>query len=338
MRDFWLSSGHHLTQRDAAGHLLATDAYLAAFLARPELAPPAEACTAERALHAALLEEPGRPISASDLAALADPDAASNWNAFIAFRDHLRRHRTLEGAYLAFSRNGAGHTPPILLPMLVHAILRNALDGVDDPLRLRAAELMFRPQRASLVDNAVLLADEETVEARAKSGFGALGSLVAAAGTQLRQVDLPVLNDANADLWWNDHERHEWVLDLSFGRIGQDALARVIEAWVKHMLGVTVSVVPLQTIHDEAWSWHVGLDAEATRIVNGLWDGEKPAAEALARVVALFQLSFDDPREMLRRVAGRPVYLALAMTAAKRLVVKPQNLLVNLPLAEGMAA
>ena len=36
---------------------------------------------------------------------------------------------------------------------------------------------------------------------------------------------------------------------------------------------------------------------------------------------------------MLPRVRGRPVYLGLAMTAAARLKLKPQNLLVNLPLA-----
>ena len=32
-------------------------------------------------------------------------------------------------------------------------------------------------------------------------------------------------------------------------------------------------------------------------------------------------------------VAGRPVYLGLAMTADRLLRVKPQNLLLNLPLA-----
>jgi hypothetical protein len=36
---------------------------------------------------------------------------------------------------------------------------------------------------------------------------------------------------------------------------------------------------------------------------------------------------------MLERVRGRPAYLGLAMTATGRLRLKPQNLLVNLPLA-----
>ncbi len=42
-RDFWLSSGHHLLDRDADGRLLVTDEFLKAYLARPELLPPPEA-------------------------------------------------------------------------------------------------------------------------------------------------------------------------------------------------------------------------------------------------------------------------------------------------------
>jgi hypothetical protein len=34
-RDFWLSSGHHLLDRDAHGRLLVTDEFLKAYLARP---------------------------------------------------------------------------------------------------------------------------------------------------------------------------------------------------------------------------------------------------------------------------------------------------------------
>jgi hypothetical protein len=49
-RDFWLASGHHLLDRDAAGRLVVTDEFLKAYLARPELVPPPEACPAERKL------------------------------------------------------------------------------------------------------------------------------------------------------------------------------------------------------------------------------------------------------------------------------------------------
>ncbi len=35
MKDFWLSCGHHLTDRDTDGGLLVTDEFLKAYLARP---------------------------------------------------------------------------------------------------------------------------------------------------------------------------------------------------------------------------------------------------------------------------------------------------------------
>ena len=74
-RDFWLSCGHHLLDRDAVGNLLLTDEFIKAYLARPELVPPPEACLAERKLHVALLSDPKVAVAASQLAAIADADA-----------------------------------------------------------------------------------------------------------------------------------------------------------------------------------------------------------------------------------------------------------------------
>jgi len=53
----------------------------------------------------------------------------------------------------------------------------------------------------------------------------------------------------------------------------------------------------------------------------------------LARLLSLFTLEFDDPTVMRTEIAGRPVYLGMAMTKDGALRIKPQNLLVNLPLA-----
>jgi hypothetical protein len=58
MRDFWLSCGHHLIDRDAGGGLLVTDKFLRVYLARPELLPPSDACGAEQKLYAALRAAP----------------------------------------------------------------------------------------------------------------------------------------------------------------------------------------------------------------------------------------------------------------------------------------
>ena len=50
------------------------------------------------------------------------------------------------------------------------------------------------------------------------------------------------------------------------------------------------------------------------------------------RIVALFDARFAEPRRMLDKVAGKPVYLILAMTPNRIVRVKPQNLLTGLPL------
>ena len=46
MREFWVASGHHLTRRADHGGLVATPELIMAYLARPELMPPADACDA----------------------------------------------------------------------------------------------------------------------------------------------------------------------------------------------------------------------------------------------------------------------------------------------------
>ena len=53
----------------------------------------------------------------------------------------------------------------------------------------------------------------------------------------------------------------------------------------------------------------------------------------MGRLLCLFELTFADPGDMRSAIAGRPVYLAMAMDGDGRLKLKPQNLLLNLPLA-----
>jgi hypothetical protein len=107
----------------------------------------------------------------------------------------------------------------------------------------------------------------------------------------------------------------------------------VLESWLRHFLGIATSIQPVQRISDERWAWHVGLDADASAILNDLYDGQEVDEERLGRLLSLFRLEFADPGVMRSNVAGRPVYLGLAMSAKGVLRLKPQNLLVNLPLA-----
>jgi len=123
------------------------------------------------------------------------------------------------------------------------------------------------------------------------------------------------------------------VLDVSAGSRGAVALATMLERWVARLAGVRASIQPVPRIDDERWSWHVGLDAEASAFLDALYRGESVPPERLERLVFLFRLEFLYPSDMLERVRGRPVYLGLACREDRSLRMKPQNLLANLPLA-----
>jgi hypothetical protein len=329
MNDFWLSCGHHLLDRDAEGRLVLTDEFLKVYLARPELAPPAEACAAEQALHAALLKNPRRPVRPDEIAAIADADARENWREMIAFRDHLVAHDTIEAAYLALIREGK-RTPVLFLDQLVHVILRNVLEGADDVYLLRAAELLFRPQRLTFHDGALIAADDEHL------GGATQSPLVAMLGLPLTG-DVAVLNDDNAAAYWERSDRFDVALDLSAGRRGLAALADVLERWIAHLLGVAVAIEPLREAGDVALSWYVGLDAEASRLGDALWRNGALDPDERAAIVAVFRLRFAERGIALEHLADEPVYLMLAMNAERVLRMKPQNVLTGLPIREPTA-
>ena len=337
--DFWPKSGYDLLQVDGDGRLAVTDAYLTRLFQRPELAPVEEANDAERTLHAELRANPRMDVPDSRLRALGDADAVENYQVALAFRDRLIGASSLEAAYLDLFLNPGAHggvpVPPLFVDLLAQAIARRLLDGTQDGLRARAAELVFREQAVTINEGFVMAADREVVEAHAEGGgFGDLGRLVAQAQTPLRTVDLDVLDGENAHTYWARAHRHDTVLNLNFAGDGLDAFCRVLEAWVAHMLEVRVSIEPVQQITDERWVWHVGLDREASRLLDDLWHGADVGEARQARLLSLFRLEFRDPSVMIADIQGRPVYLALMMTEDKRLKLKPQNLLLNLPLAE----
>ncbi|HEX2478255.1 MAG TPA: DUF6352 family protein [Geminicoccaceae bacterium] len=113
-----------------------------------------------------------------------------------------------------------------------------------------------------------------------------------------------------------------------YGLLTPDASGRV-----RQFTGAAISGQPVQRLDDQRSVWHVGLDSEASALLNALYDGEEVDEARRARLLVLFRLEFRDPADMLERVRGRPVYLGLAMTPAQRLKVKSHNLLNNLPLA-----
>jgi hypothetical protein len=332
MKDFWLSCGHLLTDRDAGGGLLLTDDLLKAYLARPELKPVPEACGAERRVHAALLENPRRRVAAEEIGLIADADVRQNWDLMIGFRDRLLRHKTLEGAYLDLIRNGVGKTPPLFINQLVHVILRNALDRCEDPFVLRAGELFFRPQRMTLHEGSLIAADEETI---AGASAAPLSPLISMLGIPTG-AEIDVLVEGNADTYWERSDQFDMAIDLTAGRRGLAALGEAMSYWVRHMLSVEVEIEPLCELREVNFTWYVGLDAEATRIGNALWNGEALDEKSRSAVVGLYGLTFAGQSNAARSYAaemieGDPVYLILAMSPDKVLRMKPQNLLTGLP-------
>ena len=122
------------------------------------------------------------------------------------------------------------------------------------------------------------------------------------------------------------------AIDLTAGREGLDALARVMERWVDHVLGVAVDIEALTEMRDVDLAWYVGLDADATKIGDLLWNGDEPEQAILERVVGLFRLTFRDPGIVVDDVRGEPVYLILSMSPDKTIRMKPQNLVTGLPI------
>jgi hypothetical protein len=335
MPDFWSSCGYRLLAVTPAGRLSVGAAFVASFLVRPELAPVTESCAAERTLHRSLLDDPHRAVTSAEVEAVSDADARENYRVWLRFRDRLLAAPDLESAYAALFRGGGVDVPPLFVHQLTQILLRHILGESASPLQARVAEMLFRTQTVSILpDGAVMAADAESVERFAGPGrFGRLGELLAQGRTPTRTIELDVLSEPNAAAYWERDESHDFAVSLNRGAGALEALCRVLERWIEHFLSVRVAIRPRSEIEDSRWVWHVGLDAEASALLNDLYNRVEVDEERRERLLCLFELTFAAAGDMLPSIAGRPVYLAMAMDRDRRLKLKPQNLLLNLPLA-----
>ena len=337
--------------------------FLRSLLARPELALVPESCPAELALHAALLAQPDRSVTPAELQRLQDGDVRESYALFLRLQQGLLAAGSLQGYYVSlFPRQAQGAAaptapidiPPLFIDLLAEAMLRDLLGADTSPYMLRAADLLHRPQRISTEGGAVLSGDQGVLDMlNDTGGLGDFGRFLAEAKAPLRSIELQVLNDDNAAAYaaaWQDRTaaRHRFLLDLTHevhndlshglvltmtrARSGLSALAAVMARWVQALMGVSVKITPLQKIDDSTWRWHIGLDAQATALLNDLYEQREVTPERLSRLVSLFRLDFANPQDMRADVAGRPVYLGLMTAPGGVLRLKPQNLLVNLPL------
>ena len=353
MTTFWTACGHQHLNRNAQGWLQPTPDYWRLWLQRPELALVPESCAAEKRLHQALLDDPGRTVSPAQLKAIQDEDARENYALFLRLRDEVESAGSLESAYMAWLRSGHIQLPPLFLDLVVQAIVCHVLDGEEDAWVWRAAELLFRRQRITVQDGRVLAGDSDTLDSlQDTGGLGEMGRLLKQAGAALQPVEVKVLHNDNAAQYFVQREglgRYAFLLDMTHeiqnrlphglvlsmvnARSGLKALSTVLAKWVQHFLGVVVQIEPVQKVDDPAWRWHVGLDATATALLNDLYRGQSLDASQQQQLISLFKLRFEDPQDMQADVRGKPVYLGLAMNEQGLLKLKPQNLLLNLPLA-----
>jgi hypothetical protein len=177
----------------------------------------------------------------------------------------------------------------------------------------------------------LLLADAEIVEAQQHAQHDMHSSPLMAMLQPQAFGDMDVMDDDNAWTYWSRSDAHAMVMNIGGNPKARAGLCRVIERWVGHLLGVAVSAETVASIEDRDWRWFVGLDSEGTKIGNALWNGA--ALDSHERIVALMSLNIEDTRLVDERVGTRPVYLILAMGADKVVRLKPQNLVVGLPLA-----
>ena len=337
MADFWRSCGFHYLKRDPDGRLALTDDFLRSYLMRPELHPVEESCADERALHQELLANPRSILDNARLAAIADEDARENYRIMLRFRERLFAAPSLEACYAAMFHEADATVPPLFIDHLAQVILRHILDRRPEPLQARAAEMLFRAQKISITNGAIMAADAETIETHSKgAGLGNIGRFLMDARAPLNSASLTVLNEENAEVYWMRDEHHDTVLALNPSHPGCAALCRVLEAWIEHFHQVRVTVNPVPKIESEEWVWHVGLDAEASGILNDVYLGKDVSEERQRRLLCLFRMDFRNAQDMRAEIAGHPVFLGMAMSNDYLLRLKPQNLLINLPLARRM--
>lgn len=336
MTNFWPQSAYQTLQVGGDNQLLVTDDFLRTYLLRPELNLVPESCAHERALHQRLMQDPRSNVTEAEIVAMLDVDIQENYRVWLRYRSKLLAASSLEGFYMSLFRGEGVDVPPLFISGLAQIFVRHILGEDCHPLDARMGELFFRTQKISVLDEGVVMsADDEVVTRNAQAGeTGNIMDLLKGKSMSMRSIDLDVLHEENADLYWDKNEDYDFAVQLNFGQPPINHFCRVLEKWVEHFLGVKIRITPMQQITDPKWSWHVGLDASATDILNKLYNKEPVDADELEKIICLFRLDFVDESAVMAAQVGKPVYMGIAMNAEKQLKLKPQNLLFNLPLAK----
>jgi hypothetical protein len=336
MTNFWPHSAYKTLTVGSDEQLLVTDDFLRTYLLRPELNLVPESCHVERSLHQRLNTNPRAEISDEEIAGMEDSDIQVNYQVWLRYRAKLLAASSLENFYMSLFKGDGVDVPPLFITQLAQIFIRHILGEDCHPLDARMGELFFRTQKITVLEDGVVMgADDEVVTRNAQAGeTGNILDLLKSKSMSMRSIDLDVLHEENAELYWDESEDYNFAVQLNFGQPPMNHFCRVLEKWVQHFLGAQVRITPMQQISDPKWSWHVGLDAAATDILNKLYNKEPVDTDELEKVICLFRLDFIDEAAVTQAQAGKPVYMGIAMNDEKQLKLKPQNLLFNLPLAK----
>lgn len=336
MKNFWPQSAYKTLEPGPDGQLLVTDDFLRTYLQRPELSLVPESCAAEQSIHARLLANPRCDIAEEEIGQMADADIQENYRVWLRYRARLLAANSLESFYMSLFKGEGVDVPPLFVSQLAQIFVRHILGENAHPLEVRMGELFFRTQKITLLEDGIVMgADEEVVARNLQAGeTGNILDLLKSKSLAMRSADLDVLHEQNATEYWARNEDFDLAVQLNFGHEPINHFCRLVEKWIEHFLGVKTRITPMQQISDPKWSWHVGLDAAATVILNKLYNKEVLEAEELEKIICLFRLDFIDESAVAKAQAGKPVYLAIALNEQQQLKLKPQNLLFNLPLAK----
>ena len=336
MTNYWANSAYSTLAISPDHQLLVTDDFLRTYMARPELALVPESCPNERALHQRLTDNPRVEVSEAEISAMADVDIQENYRVWLRYRARLLSASSLESFYMSLFKGEGVDVPPLFISLLAQIFVRHILGDDAHPLEVRMGEIFFRTQKITVIEDGIVMgADEEVVARNAQAGeTGNIMDLLKGKSMSMRSADLDVIHEDNADEYWLRNEDFDLAVQLNFGHEPINHFCRVLEKWIKHFLGVSVRITPMQQITDPKWSWHVGLDAAATEILNKLYNKELVEADELQKVICLFRLDFIDEAAVAKAQTGKPVYMTIAMNDQQQLKLKPQNLLFNLPLAK----
>ena len=332
----WSDSGYGLLDHGDPAQLRLTDAFLRHLYRRPELVPVATSCASERALHRSLLDDPRESVPETRIDGLDDPDIRDNYRVALAFRDLLCRHDNLETAYITLVSGTTNKGPAAAFnDLLCQLIVQHILGTGRDPYLYRAAELLFRSQQAATAGGLVLADSEILVQRREAAAIPVLQRLIREAqGASPHKVDaVEILRQNTSHRYFDPSMRFGFGLDLAINGPGMAAICRILEAWLDHFFAIETRVTPLRRIDEHHWTWHIGLDVESNDILNTLFHNQLLDQQSLSRLICLFRLDIATPGFLVPGVAGKPIYLGLAMDDQQLVKLKPQNLLVGLPVA-----